>query len=218
MASLAYRLDLALVRGHWMTKTALTAATGAARRILASHHQAAPASGGLTERELSVAADRWAAWMPFALATLAEQGAVRFQNGRHTLPGHRAKVPSEVVRAFAEVAPLLDSTRPPSLGDIAKRLKRPLAVLNADLKAPAAFGLAVRVSANRYFLPARLGELADIAIDLAAKAPFTARAFRDAAGVGRNIAIEVLEHFDGNGFTRRQGDTRQVVGERARLV
>ena len=216
--SLARQLDLALARGHWMTQPALAAATRAARRILANHHHAAPASDGLTERELAVAAGRWAAWMPFALAILAEQGAVRFQNGRHTLPGHRAKVPGEVARAFAEVAPLLDSTRPPSLGDIAKRLKRPLAVLNADLKASAAFGLAVRVSANRYFLPARLGELADIAIALAAKAPFTVRAFRDAAGVGRNIAIEVLEHFDANGFTRRQGDTRRVVGERDRVT
>ena len=39
------------------------------------------------------------------------------------------------------------------------------------------------------------------------------RDFRDATGVGRNVVIEVLEHFDAAGFTKRVGDTRRVVGD-----
>ena len=31
------------------------------------------------------------------------------------------------------------------------------------------------------------------------------RQFRDASGMGRNVVIEVLEHFDRKGFTRRAG-------------
>ena len=56
--------------------------------------------------------------------------------------------------------------------------------------------------------PARV---ADYAAALAERAPFTVRDFRDASGIGRNIAIEVLEYLDGKGFTRRTGDTRTVV-------
>ena len=77
-----------------------------------------------------------------------------------------------------------------------------------------AFGLAIRVSETRYYLPARLLELAAQAESLAAKGPFTVRSFRDATGVGRNVVIEVLEHFDRTGFTRRTADTRTTVGNK----
>jgi len=40
---------------------------------------------------------------------------------------------------------------------------------------------------------------------------FDARGFRDASGIGRNLAIDVLEFFDRKGFTRRVGDLRVVV-------
>jgi selenocysteine-specific elongation factor len=39
----------------------------------------------------------------------------------------------------------------------------------------------------------------------------TVKDFRDRSGIGRNVAIDVLEFFDGKGFTRRQGNERIVV-------
>jgi selenocysteine-specific elongation factor len=39
---------------------------------------------------------------------------------------------------------------------------------------------------------------------------FDARAFRDASGIGRNVAIQVLEFFDDLGLTRREGDARRL--------
>jgi selenocysteine-specific elongation factor len=39
----------------------------------------------------------------------------------------------------------------------------------------------------------------------------TVKDFRDRSGIGRNVAIDVLEFFDGKGFTRRQGNER-IVG------
>ena len=86
------------------------------------------------------------------------------------------------------------------------------------MRALPAHGLAVRVSDTRFYLPARLLELADEAARLAASGPFTVRDFRDATGVGRNVVIEVLEHFDRKGFTRRAGDTRTVIGDRGAVV
>ena len=112
----------------------------------------------------------------------------------------------------------LDSIQPPSLGDIAKRLKRPFPAFEREMRALPAFGLAIRVSDTRYYLPARLLEMADQAAGLAAQGPFTVRNFRDATGVGRNVVIEVLEHFDRTGFTRRSGDTRTIVGNRNAIL
>jgi selenocysteine-specific elongation factor len=78
----------------------------------------------------------------------------------------------------------------------------------------AGLGLLVRVGANRVLRPAQLDRFAATAQRLANERSdgFSAREFRDAAGVGRNLAIDVLEHFDHCGYTRRYGDVRRIVG------
>ena len=40
---------------------------------------------------------------------------------------------------------------------------------------------------------------------------FTAAAFKDSSGVGRNLTIQVLEYLDKMGATRRQGDARILL-------
>jgi len=52
---------------------------------------------------------------------------------------------------------------------------------------------------------------------LSAAAPFGVKEFRDRSGLGRNMSIDVLEFMDSKGYTRRNGDTRTVVGDRASL-
>ena len=184
---------------------------------LAKHHRDHPDSAGLSARD--ILPDRHAdAATQQLLAALTEAGTLRFESGRYALAEHRASIPAEVLQLFGEVEAALDSLQPPSLGDIAKRLQRPFAALQRQMRLLPAFGLAVRISDNRYYLPKRLLALADVAARLGAAAPFTVRQFRDASKVGRNVVIEVLEHFDAQGFTRRQGDTRTVVGERASVA
>ena len=183
----------------------------AIRAALAAHHRARPESAGLAAVDLAAAAANSDAVQPL-LQALVDGGELRLENGRYALPGHRAQVPPEVLRTFEAVREHLDSTQPPSLGDIAKRLGRPYDGLEHAMRALPAFGLAVRISPNRYYLPPRLAELADAATRLDARGPFSVRQFRDSTGVGRNVVIEVLEHFDAAGFTRRQGDSRTVVG------
>ena len=213
LAKLAAGQALRTVEGHLLHPTLAAAAAEQIRAALAAHHERHPESAGLTAAELAPEAEHAAARL--MLAALVDAGEVRLENGRHALAGHRAAVPPEGLRLFDTVRRLLDSPQPPSLGDLGKRLRRPFAQLERDLRALPAFGLAIRVSANRYYLPAQLLALADVAQRLNAAGAFTVRQFRDAAGIGRNVAIEVLEHFDAKGFTRRQGDTRQVAGDRA---
>ncbi len=73
------------------------------------------------------------------------------------------------------------------------------------------FGRVAAVAPNRYFLPETVARLAAIARDLAADTPFTAMAYNGVAGIGRNLTIEVLEHLDAIGVTRRVGDARVVL-------
>ena len=71
-----------------------------------------------------------------------------------------------------------------------------------------------KVTDNRFFLPETVTSLAEIAGELAAASPdgtFTATAFKDRTGVGRNLAISILEYLDRIGVTRRAGDARIVL-------
>ena len=214
MAKLAQGHGLALLNDRWLHPSWLAGATTLVRDALAAHHRAQPDSDGLTAQQVTrtttgLNGDETV----LALQAATDAGTLRFVQGRYRLAAHRAAVPAEAQRAFDRVRKLLDNHQPPSVGDLAKRLKRPFAELEAMLRPLPGHGFLVRVSDNRYFLPERLRELAALATDLAADGPFTVRQFRDASGIGRNIVIDVLEHFDSIGFTRRQGDTRWVVGD-----
>ena len=75
-------------------------------------------------------------------------------------------------------------------------------------------GLVIRVAKNRFFPPAALRGLAEIAERVAAETDdglVTAAGFRDASEIGRNVAIEILEFFDKAKFTRRIGDGHEVL-------
>ncbi len=210
--------DVVEIDGHWLARAALNAAETHLQEHLTRHHQQHPESAGLTEPELCSGDPNQATTLRLALHHLANTDTVRVEGGDYALASHQADIPSHVKRLFDQVERPLDSIQPPSLGDIAKRLKRPFPAFEREMRALPAFGLAIRVSDTRYYLPARLLEMADQAASLAAQGPFTVRNFRDATGVGRNVVIEVLEHFDRTGFTRRSGDTRTIVGNRNAIL
>ena len=81
-------------------------------------------------------------------------------------------------------------------------------------------GQLVRLARNRCFHPQAVAELARVAVLLAKEQEngmFDARSYRDRSGLGRNLAIEVLEYFDATGLTLRVGDARKVIGNGERL-
>lgn len=69
-----------------------------------------------------------------------------------------------------------------------------------------------RVSAKRYALPAQLLALSRDVLDLdGAGEPLSVVALKGSWGVGRNLAVEILEYFDSIRFTRREGNVRVVM-------
>ena len=77
-------------------------------------------------------------------------------------------------------------------------------------------GALIRISADLVvrptFVDAALAALRDLQ---AAGRPLTVSAFRERLGTTRKYAVPLLEYFDQQGVTRRQGDVRVVRGPSA---
>ena len=103
---------------------------------------------------------------------------------------------------------------PPPVSEIAEAIGEDSERIEAALQRASRYGLVLRVSQNRFFLPSVARQLAEIAQELARQSGdgrVTVAAFRDRSGIGRNLSIEVLEFFDRMGFTRRAGEARRVL-------
>ena len=76
------------------------------------------------------------------------------------------------------------------------------------------------IAHDHFFLQSVVQRMAEIAIDVAARAPegrFTAADFRDRLDNGRKVAIQILEFFDRHGFTIRRTDLRRINPARIEL-
>ena len=130
------------------------------------------------------------------------------------LPNKKASLAPELAELWAKLEPLLDQIQAPSSGDLAKQLNRPLAGLEKQMFALAKELLLTHIGTHRFYLPQRLLEVAHATqsmADSSANGSITVKAFRDQTGIGRNVAIEVLEYFDGRGFTKRQDNDRVIL-------
>ncbi|MBT3427350.1 MAG: selenocysteine-specific translation elongation factor [Gammaproteobacteria bacterium] len=115
--------------------------------------------------------------------------------------------------ALDKVLPLLsqEPSKPPVLHDLAKITQIDPRQLEKILMECVKAGRLVRPVANRFYRPDAINSLKDLIIDNFSDRDFTVQEYRDAAGIGRNLAIELLEHFDRQGFTRRNGNFRQAL-------
>ncbi len=92
--------------------------------------------------------------------------------------------------------------------DLARDSGEPEALVRVTLARLAQRGELYQVVKDLYYPPASMARLAAIARQVAAEGggAVAAAAFRDATGLGRKRAIQILEHFDRIGLLRRVGD------------
>ncbi len=186
--------------------------------MLADWHRAQPDALGPTRGALFARLRGQAPEAALDAALAAEIGAGRIvrDGSMLRLPSHEARLNREDERLWERVRPLLaaDGLRPPRVRELAAELDIEPEKLIRFFRRVERFGRVAPVAPNRFFLPETLRELAALAAALADESPdrsFTAAAFKDRSGIGRNLAIEVLEHLDRVGATRRVGDARVVV-------
>ena len=192
--------------------------------VLEAWHRAQPEALGPTRAALLARLRGQApeAALDAALASAIADGRVARDGAMLRLPSHQPRLNREDERLWERVRPLLaaDGLRPPRVRELASELDLPPEAVTRFLRRIERFGRVAPVAPNRFFLPETLRELAELAAALAAESPeggFTAAAFKDRSGIGRNLTIEVLEYLDRIGATRRVGDTRVMLRDAAAL-
>jgi selenocysteine-specific elongation factor len=143
---------------------------------------------------------------------LADERKLEISGNGLRVPGHDATSNPEDQRMWQVVLPALQAAgfAPPPVPELASALKLKEAALKDFLHRKSRTGEVLRVPPDRFYPRATLATLAATAHALARSAPFTAAQFRDATGIGRGLAIEILEALDTLGITQRIGDTRKA--------
>ena len=204
--------DLALSRSRWER---LKASVGEA---LAGWHASHDDAVGPTEANLRSAMELRipVGLLKLAIPELEGEGVLVREGARVRLPDHRPRMSAADERLWHDLEALLENggTRPPLVSEIAERTGMDARRIATFLGRAAKLGLVVGATRNRYYLPGALRSLAEsleAAAESSADGTVTAASFRDKAGIGRNLAIEVLEYFDKVRFTRRSGNERKIL-------
>jgi selenocysteine-specific elongation factor len=158
-----------------------------------------------------------------ALQALARVKEVALDGAWVRLPDHEARLTADEETLWRAVRPLLagkERFRPPRVRDMSGMIGSAEAEIRRLCKLLGRLGKVDEVAEDHFFLRSTVAEMAEIAADLAAKAPdgqFAAAAFRDRLDNGRKVAIQILEFFDRHGVTLRRGDLRRINNQRLEL-
>ncbi|MEK9662029.1 MAG: SelB C-terminal domain-containing protein, partial [Alphaproteobacteria bacterium] len=150
------------------------------------------------------------------IETLRADGAVARRNQILHRPDHAPVLNASDEKLWQEIEMILDTDplRPPVVHEMARTLGNTPETVAGVLRRAERLGRVMRIDTNRFFLPEGLEALADTVRGTAAtggEAGFAVTEFRDAAGIGRNLAVQVLEYFDRTGLTRRDENTRYLA-------
>ena len=151
------------------------------------------------------------------LARLAAAGQLVLQGAVAHLPAHGAQLSETETRIAQKIAPLLAAAgfEGSWARDIARHAQEPEPLVRTTLARLARRGELHQIVKDLYYPPAAMQQLARIARTVGAAHEGVALAadFRDATGLGRKRAIQILEYFDRIGFTRRVGDKHKLRAE-----
>jgi selenocysteine-specific elongation factor len=187
---------------------------GAARE-LAAFHEEHPLSTGTTSGALRDRVDRRVAPRVFdaVLEVAAQRGLVRMAGGEVRHPQAAAAALAEGDTALAALTPLLDAQglAPGTVAELAAAAGIDVGVARKALTRLVAAGQVVRLGPDLHFSAAAVAAARDrIAFYLAENPTILAKDARDILGTSRKYVVPLLEYFDAQGFTKRDGDVRTL--------
>lgn len=142
--------------------------------------------------------------------SLVVEGTVARSGPWLHLPGHSVSLDSNEQRIAAALLPLLVAGRfdPPWVRDLAKSTGQQDEAVRQVLRKLARQGSVYQVVRDLFYARDVVHELARLVAGIANEqgGALGASAFRDATGLGRKRAIQILECFDRIGYTRFQRD------------
>ena len=195
---------------HW------TALLDHIEHSLHQFHQAAPDEPGLDAarlRRIAVPRLEDRLWKPALDALIAQHRIYRHGAWLHR-PGH-AVLLSDAEAALA--TPLLSLINagafdPPWTRDLARELRQPEVHTRQLLRKLMRRGELFQVVQDLFYHREQVALLAQVLSRLAATEAISAAAFRDATGLGRKRAIQLLDFFGRLGYTRRVRDQHVLRG------
>jgi selenocysteine-specific elongation factor len=156
------------------------------------------------------------------LAKLQREGRLLARGAFVHLPAHAVQLSATEERIAQKVAPLLAGAGYEGawVRDLARDAGEAEALLRVTLARLAQRGELHQVVKDLYYPPATMQRLAAIARQVGERhgEEVTAAQFRDATGLGRKRAIQILEHFDRIGLLRRVGDLHRLRHDTALFV
>lgn len=144
-----------------------------------------------------------------AKARLAQKG-----NWLHQ-PGHRVSLSSEDQALASRVLPLArqGGLEPPWVRDLAQALDAPEERVRHLMRSLVRKGELFQVVHDLFYHRYTIAQLAELIARLGTGQGISAAQFRDATGLGRKRAIQILEFFNRVGYTRRLRDRHVLRGE-----
>jgi selenocysteine-specific elongation factor len=157
------------------------------------------------------------------LRGLADEKKLEVAGSHARLPQHIATDNPADQKMWQAVKPVMDAAgfNVPPMRELAPLTNLKEAILKDFLHRKSRTNEVIRVTPERFYPRATLARLAACAADVAQNAPgnqFTAAQYRDRTGVGRGLAIEILECLDRLGITQRIGDMRKIRREFAPIL
>ncbi|MFD1557552.1 selenocysteine-specific translation elongation factor [Paraburkholderia silviterrae] len=201
--------SVVLARDHWMSLAARIV------EALGEFHARTPDEQGPDAARLRrmaaplVSDEVWRA----AVDALIEAGRISRNGPWLHLPSHAVSLDTSEEVLAARLMPLIAQGRydPPWVRDLAREAQEPEEKVRALLRKLARLGRLYQIVRDLFYARDAIHELARLVAQLAEASPpqvagVGAAAFRDAAGLGRKRAIQILEFFDRVGYTRFQRD------------
>ncbi|WP_227318578.1 selenocysteine-specific translation elongation factor [Cedecea davisae] len=134
------------------------------------------------------------------------EGLLVNRQGWLHLPGHEPGFSAAQQEVWSKVDALFGD-EPWWVRDLAKETGQEEQAMRQLLRSAAQQGLVTAILKDRYYRNDRLQTFADLIREMDQVHGATSAAdFRDKLGVGRKLAIQILEYFDRTGFTRRRGN------------
>ncbi|MFZ4757363.1 MAG: SelB C-terminal domain-containing protein, partial [Burkholderiaceae bacterium] len=146
------------------------------------------------------------------LAAMRSAGEVAVQGAFVHRPEHGVRLSAAEQRMAERIVPRMarDGFEGSWVRDLARDGGEPEIHVRVTLARLARRGELHQVVKDLYYPPPAMARLAAIARDTGRSGEVTAAAFRDATGLGRKRAIQILEYLDRIGVLRRVGDVHKV--------
>lgn len=146
---------------------------------------------------------------PLVLALIEKmrrEGKLVSRQGWLHLPDHNPGFSAEQQAIWEKIDGLFGD-EPWWVRDLAAEIKQDEQKVRQLLRFAAQLGLVTAILKDRYYRNDRIQAFAGLIRELDQSQGATSAAdFRDRLGIGRKLAVQILEYFDRTGFTRRRGN------------